>query len=157
VLHRRDSSRLLTGILDESAHLLTASILVAALPLPRDELFLRGALAGAVLIDLDHLPGEFGSAALTRGNGRPLPHSLPTVAVLLACAAPLSTIARPLFLGAAVGVLTHFLRDIATGRLPLRWPHDRRRVTIPYGFYPALLALASLRVLGVGRSGGRAI
>ena len=155
-LHRRAPSRLITGIVDESAHLLTASILVAALPLPRDERFLRGALAGAVLIDLDHLPGEVGSALLTRGAGRPLPHSLPTVAVLLACALPLSAASRPFFLGAAVGVLTHFLRDMATGGAPLRWPRDKRRVTIPYGAYPALLAAASLRVLGLGRPGGRA-
>lgn len=156
-LHRREPSRLVTGMLDESAHLLTASILVAALPLPRDELFLRGALAGAVLLDLDHLPGEFGSALLTRGAGRPLPHSLPTVAALLACAAPASVCGRPFFLGAATGVLTHFLRDMATGGAPLRWPRDKRRVTIPYGAYPALLAVAGLRVLGVGRSSERAI
>lgn len=150
-LDRHEPTRLVTGILDESAHLATAALLVAALPLPRDEPFLRGALAGAVLIDLDHLPGEFGSSILTHGTGRPLVHSLPTVAVLLLSARSSVPARRSFFLGATCGVLTHFLRDMATGGAPLRWPLDKRRVRIPYGAYLLLLAGAGLRAIGVGR------
>lgn len=150
-LHRREPSRLLAGILDESAHAITAGLLVTALPLPRAEPFLRGVLAGAILLDLDHLPGEFGWPILTRGSGRPVVHSLPTVAALLLAAALSPTRRRIVLQGAACGVLTHFLRDMATGGVPLRWPIDKRRVKIPYGVYLLLLAGAGLRGIGAAR------
>lgn len=151
-LHQREPSRLVTGILDESAHALTAGLLVTALPLPRDEPFLRGVLAGAILIDLDHIPGEFGWPILTRGSGRPLVHSLPTITALLLAAAWSAPPRRSCILGATAGALTHLFRDMATGGAPLRWPLDKRRVKIPYGLYLALLSGAALRLIVGGRS-----
>ncbi len=147
LLVRYEPSRVIVGLLDESAHLATASLLVAALPLPRGDPFLLGALAGAVLIDADHLPGEFGWPIITRGSGRPLPHSLPTVGLLLA----ITTLARgpwrAVMAGATYGLMTHLLRDGATGGMPLWWPRSKRRVRIPYDLYLLLLTGASLALV----------
>lgn len=144
LLVRYEPSRVVTGLLDESAHLATASLLVAALPLPRSDPFLLGALAGAVLIDADHLPGEFGWDIITRGSGRPMPHSLPTIGLTLL----ITTLARgpwrAALSGATCGLLTHLMRDGATGGMPLWWPRDKRRVQIPYAWYFMLLAGAGL-------------
>ena len=143
-LLRHDPSRVITGILDESAHLSTAYLFSSLLPVAGRLPFLFGTLVGSVLLDADHLPGEFGWDIITRGSGRPVPHSLPTVGLLLLAALTLSGQWRSLATGAAFGVTTHLVRDMATGGVPLRWPRDKRRVRIPYALYLALLAMAGL-------------
>lgn len=154
LLARDDPSRVITGVLDESAHLATAYLFSSVVPVPVRLSFLIGALAGAVLIDADHLPGEFGWDGITRGPGRPVPHSLPSVGLLLLAALPLRGQWRSGMTGAAFGVATHLVRDMATGGVPLRWPRDRRRVRIPYALYLALLTVAGVNAArGAGRSG----
>lgn len=151
-LVRHDPSRVITGVLDESAHLATAYLFSSLLPLSGHLSFLGGTLAGSVLIDADHLPGEFGWNIITRGSGRPVPHSLPTVGLLLLTALSLRGQWRSLAAGAAFGVTTHLVRDMATGGVPLRWPRDKRRVRIPYVLYLALLTTAGVRAAnGAGR------
>jgi membrane-bound metal-dependent hydrolase YbcI (DUF457 family) len=144
-LMRHDPSRLITGMLDESAHLTTAYLFSSLVPVPGPLSFLGGTLAGSVLIDADHLPGEFGWNIITRGSGRPMPHSLPTVGLLLLTALSLGGQWRSLIGGVAFGVTTHLVRDMATGGVPLRWPYDKRRVRIPYALYLALLTAAGVR------------
>ena len=152
-LVRHDPSRIITGVLDESAHLATAYLFSSLLPVPGRPALLLGTLAGAVLLDADHLPGEFGWDIITRGSGRPVPHSLPTVGLLLLAALPLRGQWQSLAAGAAFGVATHLVRDMATGGVPLRWPRDKRRVRIPYALYLALLTAAGVNaVRGAGRA-----
>jgi membrane-bound metal-dependent hydrolase YbcI (DUF457 family) len=143
-LMRHDPSRLITGVLDESAHLATSYLFSSLFPVPGQLSFLGGTLAGSVLIDADHLPGEFGWNIITRGSGRPMPHSLPTVGLLLLTALSLRGQWRSLVAGAAFGVTTHLVRDMATGGVPLRWPYDKRRVRIPYALYLGLLTAAGV-------------
>lgn len=134
-----DCPRLITALLDESAHLATAFLILAALPLPRTLHFKGGAALGATLIDADHLPMELGRDFLARGTARPVPHSLPTFGVLLLLSRARPEPLRSVLAGAACGFATHLLRDLGTGGVPLLWPLSKRRVHIPYGLYGALM------------------
>lgn len=144
---RYDPPRAVAAIMDESAHAATALLLLDALRLPPSPPILGGTLLGAVLIDVDHVPSEVGWDILTKGTGRPYSHSLFTLgeSVLLAFARtrPWRTVA----LSAAFGIVTHLLRDMATGGVPLYWPLATRAVTIPYAVY-AILLLAAARTSG---------
>ncbi|HEY8597080.1 MAG TPA: metal-dependent hydrolase [Thermomicrobiales bacterium] len=152
LLVRHAPSRVIAAVLDESAHLATAYLFSSLFSISGRLPFFLGTLAGAVLLDADHLPGEFGWDIITRGSGRPVPHSLPTVGLLLLAALPLQGHRRDLVAGAAFGVGTHLVRDMATGGVPLRWPRDKRRVRIPYALYLALLTVAGVNVAkGAGR------
>jgi len=153
LLVRYKPSRVITGVLDESAHLATAYLFNSLFPGTGRRSFLLGTLAGAVLLDADHLPGEFGWDIITRGTGRPVPHSLPTMGALLLAVLPFGGTRRSLVAGAAFGVATHLVRDMATGGVPLRWPYDKRGVRIPYAFYLALLTVAGVNAArGAGRA-----
>ena len=140
VLQGRRLPLLVVGMLDEPAHAATALVLLAAF-LPARAAPLAGwALAGSVLIDVDHVPLHLWGVLGVADGGRPVTHSLLTAAALAAAAVPHSRLRTPL-LGLAVGVLLHFTRDIATGPgLPLLWPADARSFLLPYDAYLAPLA-----------------
>lgn len=138
-----------TGLLDEPAHLLTALLALWALA-PRDTSARAWLLAllGSVAIDVDHVPLYLTHGAFAVGGGRPPTHSLITLVVLTLLAFT-SRRLRPL-LPFAVGVGLHFLRDVATGPgIALFWPGDDGAVQLPYWAYAttvaALAALATAR------------
>jgi hypothetical protein len=158
------------GLLDEPAHLATTLVILGALIRVRgvlpDQRFGWAMLASSVLIDLDHLPDEFGSEILTNGTPRPYTHALWTVLALTlgwAIARVAATRAgrhRPATLelvlgGAACGIAAHFVRDIASAPLPLWWPVTDRAVEVPYWWYVA--ALAVFIAIGPLRRGARRI
>jgi len=145
LLSTDDFSRPIDALLDESAHLATAFLLLSVLRAPCSRPFMVGAALGAIAIDGDHVPGEFGWDIVTRGTGRPVTHSLATCGALFLLARALPGTARAATVGAACGVLAHFVRDLGTGGLPLLWPASNRRVRVPYGAY-----LAALLVAGAG-------
>jgi membrane-bound metal-dependent hydrolase YbcI (DUF457 family) len=134
--------RAVAGVLDETAHLGTGLVVLAALA-PSSPRFEAGLLAGSVLIDVDHIPDMLGSRVLRAQQMRPVPHS---VATLLALAS------RPPLDGVLVGVTAHLARDLATGTngVPLLWPFSRRSFAVPYGAYAA--GLAVLAALAVAQS-----
>jgi membrane-bound metal-dependent hydrolase YbcI (DUF457 family) len=133
--------RAVAGVLDETAHLGTGLVVLAALA-PRSPRFEAGLLAGSVLIDVDHIPDMLGSRVLRAKRMRPVPHS---VATLLAIAT------RPRLDGVLVGVTAHLARDLATGTngVPLLWPFSRRPFELPYALYAS--ALVTLAWAGRGR------
>lgn len=154
----------LRGLLDWPAHEATALVILGALTrvrrVPPDQRFGWTMLACAVLIDVDHLPAEFGTDILTNGTPRPYTHALWTVIVLTAAWAVVRLAAirlgwrRPapaeLFLaGAAWGVSAHFVRDIATAPMSFWWPVTTAAVEVPYWCY--VLAFAVLIAIGPAR------
>lgn len=140
----------MTAVLDEPAHLATAALLLAAL-LPRGARSIAPwVLAGAVLIDLDHIPLYLWGALTTDGSGRPVTHSLLTVLVLACGALVARGRARTALLGLSVGVAFHLVRDLGTGPgVPLWWPVVAHRVVVPYAAYATVVACAA--VLAIGR------
>jgi inner membrane protein len=142
VMGSRRWPTVVVGVLDEPAHLLTAAIVLAALPAAA-RLNWPWALAGAVLIDLDHIPLYVWGDAVEGDGGRPGTHSLATVLLLLGLAALLPR-GRTALTGLAVGVSLHLVRDVATGPgIPLAWPFPGR-AEIPYTWYAAALTLAAV-------------
>jgi hypothetical protein len=133
-------ARPLAGIVDEAAHLATGTVVLAACG-PRDEAFASGLAAGSVLIDVDHVPELWGRAWLRPPGVRPVPHSLATPTLVARLGH--GRFAR----GAAVGLVAHLARDLATGttRVALLWPLTRRGFSIRYGTYFGVLALLALK------------
>ena len=77
--------------------------------------------------------------------------------VLLVVAA-LSRRLRTAATGVAVGVLLHFVRDVATGPgLPLAWPLCSSSALLPYGLYIGFMAAVSALAIArqVPASGSR--
>lgn len=134
------------GISDETTHLLTGVLVLAALPRHGGAQFALGLLASSVLIDLDHVPGELGFDAITRGTQRPYTHSLLTLAGL-ALLAVLFLRRHPAwgwFLrGAVVGTGVHLFRDMteASAGVPLLWPLRYTSYTLPHWVFLALIAV----------------
>ncbi len=139
------------GVLDEPAHLLTAWLVLATFSARTTALrLLPWVLAGAVLLDLDHVPLFLGLDVSATPSGRPVTHSLVTVAVLLGAATAVRRWRLPLT-GLAVGTATQLLRDLCTGPgVPLFWPlgADVRLDYLPYALVlTALTVAATLRRL----------
>lgn len=139
--------------LDEIAHFLTALMLLALLPGSWRARVIGPALLASVAIDLDHIPQYLGYGFLTAGTPRPYAHSLLTLAVLLGLALALRH-HRRLPAALALGVVLHFLRDLAEGNgsgVALLWPLSDHPYSYPHAAYLALMAcvtgLALCRVL----------
>ncbi len=114
-----------TGLLDEPSHFATTALCVVALArfVVLKKPFVIGALIASVAIDLDHIPGYLGHGFSPVHGGRPYPHSIVTLLVLLAICAG-SRRWRAAAAGAVFGVVTHFVRDICEGPpgVTLFWP-----------------------------------
>lgn len=149
------------GLLDWPAHLATALVILGALVrvhgVVPDQRFGWTMLASSVLIDIDHLPAEFGSYVLTNGTPRPYTHALWVVIVLalawgtarffvIRSERPQAAMVELILAGAACGVVAHFVRDIATAPMSFWWPITDTAVEVPYWCYVA--ALAAMIVIG---------
>ena len=142
------------ALVDEPCHLATALVILGAITrvrgTPPKPAFGWTMLACSVLIDLDHLPAEFGSSILTAGTPRPYTHALWVVLVLIAgtvvarrwsqgTITPGAATTALILDGAAWGVSAHFLRDVATAPMSLWWPVTTVTVQIPYWCYVLVL------------------
>lgn len=128
--------------LDETAHFLTALLLLQALPAKRRRRIAVPALIASVAIDLDHVPQDLGYHFLTVGTPRPYTHSLLTLVGLLLIAVAVRR-RRDAFLGLALGVVLHFFRDLAEGNgggISLLWPLSDHAYSYPHPTYLALMA-----------------
>jgi inner membrane protein len=124
--------------LDEVGHAATMVVLLCALVGRVPRAFVTGGLLGAVMLDLDHLSIVLHLHAWAPADGRPFTHSLATVVVvaLLSC---LTRRWRMFGIGVACGLLTHLLRDLADGVVPLFWPVTTAQLSIPYPLYAATI------------------
>jgi inner membrane protein len=153
------------ALLDESAHLATAALVLGAASRAVGRPVWPWVLIGSVAIDIDHLPGYLGVNGFAAYGGRPLSHSLAAVLAL----AMLGGVARPALrqplVGLAGGVTLHLARDLATGPgAPLLWPLIPGNVRLPYPVYVALLVVSTVGCMlrgrvafpgATGRDGGR--
>jgi hypothetical protein len=153
------------AMVDEPCAVATALVVLGALTrfrgTPPDPKFGWSMLALSVLIDVDHLPLEFGSSVLTAGTPRPYFHALWVVVVLIAATVvsrcwsqraktPASSTTVNILAGAAWGISAHFLRDVATAPMSLWWPVTKAAVEVPYRWY--ILALLVIIAIPSARS-----
>ena len=153
------------ALVDEPCHLATALVILGAITRvrgkPPNPAFGWTMLACSVLIDLDHLPAEFGSSILTAGTPRPYTHALWVVLVLIAgtivarrwsqrAITPGAGTTALILGGAAWGVSAHFVRDVATAPMSLWWPVTKATVEVPYWCY--VLALLVIIAIPPARS-----
>lgn len=138
------------GPLDETAHFLTALLLLQALPRRQRAKLAVPALIASVAIDLDHVPQYLGYYFFTAGTPRPYTHSLLTLLVLVALAFAVRR-HRTLLLALALGVALHFFRDLAEGGggIALLWPFSDRSFSYDHTTYLALMACVATADLGV--------
>lgn len=129
------------AIADATAHLLTALLLLVAIPRRMPPYFIIGALSAALLIDLDHLPLVLGFDLLTRQTGRPVTHAIWTIALTFILAVATRNRVRFVLFGVSYGLIAHFARDLAStsAGVPLLWPVITHGFTIPFGAHVALL------------------
>jgi len=131
-----------SGPLDETAHFLTALLMLQWIPAQHRVKIIVPALIASVAIDLDHIPQYLGYRFLTDGTPRPYTHSLMTPLVLLALAVAVRRY-RAIFVGLALGVMLHFFRDLAEGNgsgVALLWPFTDHAFSYPHSTYLALMA-----------------
>jgi inner membrane protein len=134
---------LIAGLADEPAHLLTAWLILMALPeRVTPPSVWPWVLAASVGIDADHVPQYTWDPGFAVDGGRPPTHGLLTIVLLLVVGA-----ARPCrtwALGLAGGVALHLLRDAATGPgIPLLWPVVQDSFLVAYPLYLVVLILAA--------------
>ena len=156
VIQSHDMTFLTLGLLDEAAHLATALVILGALVRIRravpDQRFGWAMLTWSVLIDVDHLPLQFGFSALTNGTPRPYTHALWTVIALAVAWAVVRFLAarsgRPwpatvelVLAGTAWGLAAHFFRDLPTGPISFWWPISDMPIQVPYWWYVVALAV----------------
>jgi hypothetical protein len=133
-------------MLDETAHIVTALLthLGLGLPLTRSAVF--GTLAGATLLDIDHVPQYLGWHVLASRTVRPVTHSLTTVLVIGLAAQFSPRHLRWPVRCVAIGAATQLARDLGTGPVPLWWPVREQEVQVPYVVYAGLLGLLAVVV-----------
>jgi inner membrane protein len=138
-----------TGLLDEPAHLATAWLALCALtPRIPPPWLGESALIASVAIDIDHVPLYLTGGRFAVDGARPPTHCLLLTVLLttvgLACPRVRWAV------GAAIGALLHFVRDVATGPgIPLLWPASDTAVLMPHlaylGTIGGLALVAALR------------
>lgn len=148
------------ALVDEPCAVATALLVLGAITrfrgAPPDPKFGWSLLAWSVLIDVDHLPQEFGTSVLTEGTPRPYLHAL-WVLVLLILATlgarywsrhaktPAAVAATQILAGMVCGIAVHFLRDVATAPMSLWWPVTKAAVQEPYwGYVCELLVIVAM-------------
>lgn len=145
------------ALIDEPCHVATALVVLGTMvrvrSTPPDPKLGWAMLAASVLIDVDHLPDEFGSSALTVGTPRPYTHALWLVAMLIAATViarhwwpqpaktPAPATTARILAGTAWGVSAHFFRDVATAPMALWWPVSNAAAQVPYWWYVLALLL----------------
>jgi inner membrane protein len=152
LLPRARASRIASGILDETAHLLTGIAALAASG-ATDGPGARGLIAGSVALDADHVPDALGYMLLRSGRARPYPHTLLTPAVVVLAGRRAGEPRRRRFAAGLAGGLTlHLVRDLASGQgIRLLWPLSATSFRVPYPVYLALVAAMGVRA---SRDGG---
>ncbi|MCS7050952.1 MAG: metal-dependent hydrolase [Thermomicrobium sp.] len=139
------------GLSDAAAHasLALATALPVAVRAPMSARLLVGTLVGALVLDLDHVVAARSVRLrdwMTMPS-RPPTHSAFAVGIAVAGALRWN---RPFGLGFGLGAISHLVRDLATGGVPLL--HPSRTVALPErSSFPLAFGLGALSWWLAGR------
>lgn len=135
---------LVVAVLDETAHLATAIIVLVGFCRVVNLWFAGGCLAGGMLIDIDHLPTMLSQSIAILDAERPVTHSVAAVMLVALVALYFSGRGRVALLGATLGVTVHLFRDLATGGVPLLWPASPEILEMSYWVYAIGIIVVAL-------------
>lgn len=138
------------AVYDTSAHLLTALVIAVALRSARIRVPIWAILIGGVLPDVGQFTTILGITHAIDGSSRNGTHSLLAVLVVASIALADRPHAR-VWIGIAAGMITHLLRDLGTGTVPLGWPFSLHVWSIAFSAYIAILVGAALAILAIGQ------
>jgi len=142
-----------SGLLDESAHVITARLVIGPRLAFLDSSFAAGVLIGSVLIDVDHVPLLLLKLPMDSAEDRPVSHSLLVPILVGAISTTTRGRVQSALLGVATGTLCHFMRDLSCGGIPAYWPFTRRLIAVPYAVYAvSILGLATRMMIANRRS-----
>jgi inner membrane protein len=141
VIRTRSPRWLVSGLLDEPAHLATGALVLLNVCAP-SRAWTAGFLAGCLLPDVDHVPLALRAEHPSLDDPRPKSHGV----IALVALAPMAGKDRDAAVGTAIGCLAHFARDLATGPgAPLLWPLSGVQFRLPYPAYATAMAALAAR------------
>jgi len=143
VPERNLAAFVLYGSRDEVGHLLTALVIAIGLRGRRPAIPVWAILLGGIILDLGHITDILGLTEPIASSSRNGTHSLLEVA-LIAALALLDRRRAPVWLGIAIGALTHLWRDLGTGYVALAWPLSDRVWGVSFAWYIGLLVTLGL-------------
>jgi hypothetical protein len=154
-LRLRGSEDILThGIVDETAHLLTALVIFSAIRALGFPVNWPMALFGAIVADVDYLLIREGLMDHVGDTSRGLLHTLGPALGVIAIGLAVPPL-RVVLLSLGVGMLTHVLRDSATASTSLLWPLSDHAFHLRYSVYLAVLIGFTLITTGIVALGAR--
>jgi membrane-bound metal-dependent hydrolase YbcI (DUF457 family) len=145
ILRRLKPDLLLAGALDETAHLATTLLVCGQADQRHPPIVAAGVSVGSVLIDIDHIPLVLLNHPLESAEDRPVTHSMLTLLMTAFLARSTEPRIRLALNSLLMGTLCHFIRDLATGGIPMFWPASRTLIKVPYVAYVGLIGGLVLR------------
>lgn len=144
-----DRSLAIHGIYDEAGHLLTALMIALGLRALRLPVPVWSVLAGGVVLDVGHVMIQLDFSEPVMGSSRNGTHSLLAVAII-ALVGFIDRRHANVWLGIALGALSHLWRDLGTGLVPLAWPISDELWGTSFRRYLAGLTGITLVMIGSG-------
>ena len=137
------------GAFDVSGHLLTALMIGIGVRAIRLPLPLWSLLLGGVILDLGHILAHYDYVDPIAGSSRNGSHSIAVLA-LIALVGFLDARHANVWLGIAVGAVSHLWRDMGTGFVPLFWPAMDRVEATTFARYLVGLVAVAVAAIGAG-------
>jgi membrane-bound metal-dependent hydrolase YbcI (DUF457 family) len=137
------------GVLDEMGHLLTALMIAMGIKALRFPVPVWSILIGGVVLDVGHIMLQLDFTEPVTGSSRNGTHSV-FVLILLACIGFLDQRRANVWLGLALGALSHLWRDMGTGNVPLFWPFLENVDGTTFRRYMIALLGATIAMIGSG-------
>lgn len=135
------------AIFEIAGHLLTALVLALGVKALRLPVPAWAILAGGLLPDLGYILMLLEVLPRIEGSSRNGAHSLALVAVLASVGFVHQKYAS-IWLGVAIGALSHLWRDMGTGTVPLFWPLTETVYGTSFNRHLAVLAGMALAMIG---------
>lgn len=137
------------GSLDGAGHLLTGLMIGVGLRALRLPIPVWTVLLGSVAPDIGHLLSHYEILSVVSGSSRTGTHSALAL-ILVAMVGFIDQRRANLWLGMAIGGLTHLWRDMGTGTVPLLWPFDLTVDGTTYSRYMIALVGSAIAMIGSG-------
>lgn len=137
------------GPLDATGHIVTGLMIGVGIRALRLPIPIWSVLIGSIVLDVGHLLSSRDILETVTGSSRTGTHSALAL-IVIASVGFLDQRRANVWLGIAIGGLTHLWRDMGTGTVPLLWPFDLTVDGTTFSRYMIALVGGSLAMIGSG-------